>query len=128
MPALLRSPNRVVALALGAAYAGYGIFSALTGRPLLGVLLGIAAAALAVSALLGIAPARRANIVAGTVWLILGYAGLFIVGTAFNILGLTALDEVMLFAAATAHLAVGLGARRDIAPDARTPSSARDGL
>lgn len=122
MRALLRSPNRIVALALGAAFAGYSVFAALTARPLLLALFGVAAAALVVAALLGIAAARTANIVAGTAWLVLGYAGLFLVGTEFNVLRLGAIGEVVLFATATVHLAVGLGARRDVAalprPDA----------
>lgn len=49
------------------------------------------------------------------------YAGLFLVGTETNVLGLTAIDEVVLFAAATAHLAVGLGARRDSGAEAPAP-------
>jgi hypothetical protein len=57
-----------------------------------------------------------ANIVVGTAWLALGYAGLFLVGTEFNVFRLGAIGEVVLFAAATVHLAVGLGARRDVAP------------
>lgn len=117
MRALLRSPNRIVALVLGVAFAGYGVVAAVTGRPLLGGVLVAAAAALVVAALLGIAPARIANIVGGTAWLVLGYAGLFLVGTEFNVVGLTAIDEVVLFAAATVHLAVGLGARRDVADE-----------
>src|SRR3546814_4615868 len=35
-----------------------------------------------------------------------------LVGTEFNVVRLGALSEVVLFAAATVHLAVGLGARR----------------
>ncbi len=115
MRSLLRSPNRIVALALGIALGGSGIAATFTSRPLLGALFAAAAAALVVAALLGIATARTANIVAGTAWLVLGYAGLFLIGTDFNVFGLTALDEVVLFAAATVHLAVGLGARRDVA-------------
>lgn len=115
MRALLRSPNRIVALALGVAFAGYAVFTGLTARPLLLALFAVAAAALIVAALLGIAAARLANIVAGTAWLVLGYAGLFLVGTEFNVLRLGAIGEVGLFAAATVHLAVGLGARRDVA-------------
>ncbi|MGB3909658.1 MAG: DUF4383 domain-containing protein [Pseudolysinimonas sp.] len=115
MRSLLRSPNRIVALALGVAFAGYAVFAALTARPLLFALFAIAATALVVAALLGIAAARIANIVAGTAWLVLGYAGLFLVGTEFNVLRLGAIGEVVLFAAATVHLAVGLGARRDVA-------------
>lgn len=115
MRSLLRSPNRIVALALGVAFAGYAVFAALTARPFLLALFAIAATALVVAALLGIAAARIANIVAGTAWLVLGYAGLFLVGTEFNVLRLGAIGEVVLFAAATVHLAVGLGARRDVA-------------
>lgn len=115
MRSLLRSPNRIVALALGVAFAGYAVFAGLTARPLLLALFAAAAAALIVSALLGIAAARIANIVAGTAWLVLGYAGLFLVGSEFNVVRLGAIGEVVLFAAATVHLAVGLGARRDVA-------------
>jgi hypothetical protein len=122
MRPLLRSPNRVVALALGVAFAGYAAFAALTARPLLLAIFAVAGAGLIMAALLGIVAARIANIVAGTMWLVLGYAGLFIVGTEFNVLGLGAIGEVVLFAAATAHLAVGLGARRDVA--ALAPSDA----
>lgn len=116
MPAVLRSPNRIVALGLGVGFAGFGIFALITGRPALGALAGVAAALLLVTGARGVAPARVANIAAGTTWLALGYAGLFLVGTEFNLLGLTALDEVVLFAAAVVQLAVGLGARRDREP------------
>ena len=115
MRALLNSPNRAVALALGVAFAGYGVFGVITGRPLLGALFLLAAAGLAVGGLLGVASARLANIVVGTAWLVLGYAGLFLVGTEFNVFRLGAISEVVLFAAATTHLAVALGARRDVA-------------
>ncbi|WP_309713690.1 DUF4383 domain-containing protein [Pseudolysinimonas sp.] len=121
MRALLHSPNRIVALALGIAFAGYGLFSVLADRPLLAALFTVAATTLVVGSLLGIAPARGANIVIGTAWLVLGYAGLFLVGTDFNVVGLTALDEVALFASATVHLAVGLGARRDTATASDAP-------
>jgi hypothetical protein len=125
MRELLRSPNRLVALALGAALAGYALFAALTERPLLCAVFGVAAAGLVVGSLLGIAAARIANIVVGTAWLVLGYAGLFLVGTEYNVLRLGAIGEVVLFAAATVHLAVALGARRDVAaPDALTRSAA----
>lgn len=120
MPALLRSPNRIVAIVLGAAFGGYGLLVAVTGRPVLGALFLAAAVALTIGAVRGIGPARLANIIVGAAWLALGYAGLFLVGTEYNIVGLGAIVEVVLFAAATVHLAVGLGARRDVAP-AETP-------
>jgi hypothetical protein len=113
--ALLRSPNRIVALALGVAFAGYGILGFVTARPLLGALFAVAAVLLVVTAARGIVAARRANIGVGTAWLALGYAGLFLVGTEYNVIGLGAIGEVVLFAAAVVHLAVGLGARRYVA-------------
>lgn len=115
MRALSSSPNRIVALGLGVAFAGYGVLSAFTGRPLTAVLWVAAAALLLTGALLGIRAARRANVAAGGVWLVLGYAGLFVIGTPVNLLGLIPLDQVVLFGAATTQLAVGLGARRDVA-------------
>jgi hypothetical protein len=122
MRAVLRSPNRIVALALGAGFAVLGILSLVTGRPWLGALALVAAVLLTGTSLRGIGPARIANIAAGTVWLALGYAGLFLVGSGSNVLELAALDEVVLFAAAVVQLAVGLGARRDREPvDAPSP-------
>lgn len=120
MRALLRSPNRLVALALGLAFGAYGVLAVILARPFLGTLCLVGAAVLIIASLLGIAVARRVNIGAGITWLVLGYAGLFLVGTPGNILGMVAVDEVVLFAAATVHLAVGLGARRD-SPRAATP-------
>jgi uncharacterized membrane protein len=112
---LLRSPNRLVALALGVAFVGYGVFTGVTARPLLLAVFALAGAALIACALTGIAQARLANIIVGTAWLVLGYAGLFLVGTELNVARLGVIGEVVLFAAATVHLAVGLGARRDVA-------------
>jgi len=116
MGTVLKSPNRIVALALGVGFAGFGILSLVTGRPLLGALFAVAAVLLLLTGWRGITPARVANIGVGTTWLVLGYAGLFLVGSGFDPFGLTALDEVVLFAAAVVHLAVGLGARRDRDP------------
>jgi hypothetical protein len=110
---VLSSPNRIVALATAVACIGVGIVALVTGRPWFAGILFVAVAGLVTAALLGMSPARRANIVAGTVWLALGIAGLFFIGTPANILGLVAADEVLLFAAATLQLAAGLGARRD---------------
>ena len=115
MRALVRSPNRLVAVALAVAFFGYGALAVSTDRPLLGVVFVGAAAVLGVAGVLGIAWARGANIGVGAAWVVLGYAGLFLIGTPLNVVGLTPYDEVALFAAATVHLAVGLGARRDVA-------------
>lgn len=113
MRTLVRSPNRVVALTLGVAFAGYGMLSLAFGRVPLGILFVAAGALLVLAALLGVAAARHANIAAGTAWVVLGYLGLFLIGSETNVLALIAPDEVVLFGAATVHLAVGLGARRD---------------
>jgi hypothetical protein len=122
MSRLLRSPNRIAALALGAGYVAYGIVVVVTGRPLLAALFEIAGVLLIVTAVRGITASRRANIGVGTAWLAVGYAGLFLVGTEYDVLGLGAVLEVGLFAAAVVHLAVGLGARRDRDPvPATTP-------
>ena len=110
---MLRSPNRIVAVATAVACAAVGILALVTGRPWFAALLLVAAAALVTAAMLGMTPARRVNIVAGAAWLGLGLAGLFLIGTPGNVLGLVAADEVLLFAAATLQLAAGLGARRD---------------
>lgn len=117
MPSPLASPNRLVALVSGTGHVGYAVVATATGRPLLAALIGVAGGALLATALLGITHARVANVAVGTAWLVLGYAGLFLVGTAFNAIPLGALVEVGLFAAAVVHLAVGLGARRDRSPD-----------
>ena len=122
--AVLSSPNRIVALATAIVCAGVGIVALVTGRPSFAGILFVAVAALVTSAVLGMSAARRANIVAGTVWLALGIAGLFLIGTPANILGLVAADEVLLFAAATFQLAAGLGARRDRPERPGTPETA----
>jgi hypothetical protein len=111
------SPNRVVAVVLGLGFGVDATVCLVGGRVALGILFGVAAAVLVLTGLAGIRPARVANIVGGTLWLTLGYAGLFLVGSEFNLLALSAIDEVVLFAAAIVHLAVALGARRDRTPD-----------
>jgi hypothetical protein len=110
---VIRSPNRFVAGATALACAGVGTVALITGRPWFAALLLVAVAALVTATVLGMSAARRANVVAGSAWLILGIAGLFLIGTPGNVLGLVAADEVLLFAAATLQLAAGLGARRD---------------
>lgn len=115
MRALLRSPNRIVALVLGVAFGGYGALSLGYGRLALGILFLAAAVLLVLGSTFGIAAAKRVNVVAGTLWIVLGYAGLFLIGSDANVLEMIASDEVVLFGAATVHLAVGLGARRDVA-------------
>ena len=128
------SPNRLIATILGAVYlvvgvigffatAGIGFFS-LSGRLLVG-LLGtnpflstldvLIGAALLMGGLSTVAAAKTVTTIAGTVFLVLGIAGLFIIGTAFNILALNGADNVLHFASAVVLLAVGLGADRSVA-------------
>lgn len=134
------SPNRVAGLWTGAAGIAFGIVGivaglvsgAYLGTPgvLLGpfsftVALGVAAvlggAALVVAAIAGLRVSRLVNIAVGTACLLLGFAGLFLVGTEWNVLGASGGINAVLFGAATILLAVGLGARRD-RRNARRPS------
>lgn len=110
---MVRSPNRLVAGLVAVIFAAAAGGAALTARPWLALLFGVVAVALGASALAGMRAARLTNIVVGTLWLALGFAGLFVIGTEFNLLGMVAADEVLLFASATLLLAAGLGARRD---------------
>lgn len=58
------------------------------------------------------AAARAVNAVLGFVLLILGFTGLLLIGSEFNILALNAAGNVLHFAAAVALLLVGIGADR----------------
>lgn len=123
------SPNRMLGIVVGAAYlvigllgftvtAGVGFF-ATEGGLLLGVFevnvfqnlvhlsLG---AALLLAGLSNVSAARIVNSVIGAVCLVLGLAGLFLVGTTLNLLALNVADNVVHFASAALLLAVGLGA------------------
>jgi Domain of unknown function (DUF4383) len=127
------SPNRLIAVILGALYlvggvsgffvtAGMGIF-AVPGRGLLGVfsmnpaaatLDILIAAALLIAALSTVAASKVVTTIVGTVFLLLGLAGLFVIGTGFNALALNGADNVLHFASAVLLLAVGLGAERSV--------------
>ena len=127
------SPNRLVAVIVGAGYliasvtgliatAGVGMFAA-PGRVLMGVfainpaaaLLDIAiAAALLIAGLRSIAASKIVSTIVGAVFLVLGIAGLFVIGTAFNYLALNGADNVLHFGTAVILLAVGLGAERSV--------------
>ncbi|MBX3195229.1 MAG: DUF4383 domain-containing protein [Schumannella sp.] len=127
----MRSLNRVVALIAGALLLALGVagfvvsagigFSQAPGVPLLGVLNtnplqavvhGIVGAGLVLTGLLGMRPARAGNTAAGTLFLLLGLAGLFVVGTPYDVLALSGAGNVLHLVAATVLLAVGLGAER----------------
>ena len=127
-----QSPNRLLATIFGAAYVLIGIlgftvtngvgFFATQGGLLLGlfevnvfhnvvhILIG---AALLLAGLSTVRAARTVNSVVGAAYLVLGLAGLFLVGSALNILALNVADNVLHFGSAAILLAVGLGADTD---------------
>jgi hypothetical protein len=128
-----KSPNRLLATVFGIVYvligiagffvtSGVGFFDT-SGGLLLGifevnifhnvahVLIG---AALLIAGLSGVRPAKTVNAVIGAVYLLLGIVGLFIVGSAFNILAINGADNVLHFGSAVLLLAVGLGAERSV--------------
>jgi len=135
-PQRVSSPNRVVAGIAGTVAVIAGVLglvvSLVSGAPFaaaegalvartfsmnpFGSLLAVAAGAgLLLCAARGRRPAIAANRVLGTVWLLVGYAALFAVGTPWNALALNGADAAALFAGAVLQLGVGLGARRDLA-------------
>jgi len=128
-----RSPNRIAGLAAGAVAVAFGLVAiiagALEGRIVgpeavllgpftvtvaLGILSLVAGVVLIGAAVRGLAVSKPVNVAVGTACLLLGFAGLFTVGTPANVLGASGGVNAGLFAAATVLLAVGLGARRDV--------------
>ncbi|MEO6117278.1 MAG: DUF4383 domain-containing protein [Pseudolysinimonas sp.] len=127
------STNRLVAVILGAAcliagVAGFFVttgvaFFSTSGRLLVGlfavnpfanVVDVLLAAALLTAGLSSVAAAKVVTTIVGTVFLVLGIAGLFVIGGAFNILAVNGADNVLHFASAVVLLAVGLGAERSV--------------
>ena len=125
------SPNRLLATVFGIVYVLIGIagffvtsgvgFIDTTGGLLLGifevnVLHNVAhiliGAALLIAGLSGVRAAKTVNAAVGAAYLLLGIVGLFIVGSAFNILAINGADNVLHFGSAALLLAVGLGAER----------------
>lgn len=135
---MLRSPNRLIALGVGGALLLFGLIGVVVtvGMPftdptgvllagilplnplqsLIHVLLG---AALLMGALSSTAAARRFNGVLGAVCLVLGLAGLFLVGSDLNVLAVNVVSNVVHFASAVLLLAAGVGTERpgSAAPD-----------
>ncbi|WP_341953232.1 DUF4383 domain-containing protein [Salinibacterium sp. TMP30] len=123
------SPNRLLGVIFGAVYVLIGLlgfsvtngvgFFATEGGLLLGlfevnifhnvahILIG---AALLLAGISNKRAARAVNSTVGFAYLVLGFAGLLLVGTSLNILALNAADNVLHFASAVVLLAVGLGA------------------
>jgi hypothetical protein len=69
-------------------------------------------AALLIAGLSTVPAARATNATIGAAYLLLGVAGLFLVGSAANILAINAADNVLHFASAVVLLAVGIGAEK----------------
>lgn len=125
------SSNRLLATLLGTAYvvigvAGFfftsgvgffdtdggflfGIFEVNNLHNVVHIVIG---AALAIAGLSGTLQAKVVNSVVGTLFLLLGLAGLFVVGSVFNVLALNGADNVLHFGSAALLLAVALGAER----------------
>lgn len=134
------SPNRLVGIIVGAIYLLFGalgftvtagiapfapdgelflgVFEVNAFQNIVHVLLGTA---LLASGLSGVPSARTANSVIGTLYLALGIAGLFLIGTTVDILALNVADNVLHFGSAALLLAVGLGADKAPQPEKRTP-------
>lgn len=124
-----QSPNRLIATVFGAVYLLVGLlgfaytggvdFFATEGGLILGIfevnafhnvahlLIG---AALLIAGLKNAPAAKAVNTTVGAAYLLLGVVGLFLVGTAVNILAINAADNVLHFASAVLLLAIGLGA------------------
>ena len=125
------SPNRLLATIFGAVYLVIGIagFFVTSGFPIAGtsggLLLGLfevnvlhnaahilIGAALLLAGLSSVRASRSVTTVIGAAYLVLGLIGLFVIGSAFNVLALNGADNVLHFASAVVLLAVGLGADR----------------
>ena len=116
-----RSPSRITALAVGGVLLIVGalgftanaqdwLFGILSVNPVQNVLHLVIGAAL-----VGVAFVRRAPLFAaliGTLLLVIGLAGLFIINTPFNVIAVNGAANLLHFASAAVLLAVGLGARR----------------
>jgi len=122
-----KSPTRLTATIVGAAYLAAGVAGFFTTGGADGLLIGLfgvnlihnvayllIGAALLIAGLLSVAAAKTVTTIAGTAFLIVGLAGLFIIGTPSNVLALNGADNVLHFASAVLLLAVGLGADRSV--------------
>jgi hypothetical protein len=117
------SPNRLLATALGVAYVVIGVagffvpagqqlfafFGVNTAHNIVHIVIG---AALVLAGVSSVRAAQLVNSVVGTVYLLLGLVGLFVVTTPFNYLAINGADNVLHFGSAVLLLGVGLGAER----------------
>ncbi|MFP7761765.1 DUF4383 domain-containing protein [Marisediminicola sp. LYQ134] len=135
---MTKSPNRLLATVFGVVYLLIGLlgFTATGDVPSFfstegGLLLGIfevnifhnvahilIGAALTIGGVSGVRAAKGVNIFVGAAYLLLGIAGLFLIGTAANVLAINAADNVLHFASAAVLLAVGIGADKASSPRA----------
>lgn len=125
------STNRLLATVFGAGYlligaagfvatAGVGFFSAPGGllfglfgvNPFHNVAHLLIGGVLLLAGLRSERAAKIATTTIGTAYLLLGLLGLFIVGSALNVLAINGADNVLHFGSAALLLAVGLGADR----------------
>lgn len=126
---MTQSPNRLLGILFGAVYILIGLlgFTVTNGLDFLategGLLLGflevnnlhnvahiLIGAALLLAGISNKHAARTVNSTMGFAFLVLGFAGLLLVGSSMNVLALNSADNVLHFASAVALLAVGLGA------------------
>jgi hypothetical protein len=132
---MTRSPNRLLGVVFGVVYLLIGTlgflvtggvgFVATEGGLLFGifevnilhnVVHLVIGAALLLGGMSSVNAAKTFNSVVGAGYLVVGLAGLFLVGTALNILALNVADNVLHFATAAVLLAVGLGADKRARP------------
>ena len=134
-----QSPNRLVGTIFGIVYllvglAGFVVtggvsFAATQGEPLLVVDVNplhnivhlLIGAALLLAARSSVRAAKGMNTAVGAVYLLVGVLGLFLIGSAANLLALNGADNVLHFASAILLLGVGLAADQD--PSARSPGA-----
>lgn len=124
---MMSSPNRLLGSIVGALFVLFGVVGFTVsvgvfdqpGELLLGVftlngaqnaLHILIGAALLLAAVSSTRAAKKANAVIGAFCLVLGLAGLFLIGSAVNVLAINVADNVVHFAAAVVLLAAGLGA------------------
>ena len=123
-----RSTNRLLGTVLGVVYllvglAGFAVtggvgFAATEGNPLIvfevnplhNVVHLLVGAALLVGARTSLRASRSVNVAVGAVYLLVGLLGLFLVGSAANILALNGADNVLHLGSALLLLGVGLAA------------------
>ncbi|WP_265520616.1 DUF4383 domain-containing protein [Oerskovia flava] len=124
------SPNRLLGAVFGAVYllvglAGFAVtsgvgFAGTEGanllvfavNPLHNVIHLAIGAALLLAATRSVSAARSVNTTVGAVYLLVGVVGLFLVGSAANIIALNGADNVLHLASALILLGAGLGAEK----------------